>query len=209
MATQDRQEDRRIQRTRQALQQAFVDVVQEKGKSLRGLRDVERCFAATSVREITARANVNRGTFYLHFTDKYALADAVVRERFRQEVASALPPEPRWDSKTLHLLIRAVLDILEQKYHHQHQSSLVLAPMTERAVHEELTALLLKWLREASDEARLDGEPLETIASVVSWAIFGTAIEWSQQEETVLPAEMAHVIAQVILAGVAHLTAHA
>src|SRR5215468_9232967 len=103
MATQKRREDRRIQRTRQALQQAFVEVVQEKGEALTSLRQLEKCFETTSIQEITERANVNRGTFYLHFTDKYMLADTVIRERFHQQLASVLPPaaELRWDRKTL------------------------------------------------------------------------------------------------------------
>ena len=205
MVTQKRREDRRIQRTRQLLQQAFVDVVREKGKTLTSLREMEKCFAATSIQEITARANVNRGTFYLHFTDKYMLADAVVRERFHQQLASVLPPEPRWDRGTLRLLIQAVLNALEEKYRHQHQPSLVLAPMVERAAHEELTELLLTWLKEARGRERRRGEPLETIARVVSWAIFGTAIQWSQEETTVSSEEMADVISQVIMEGVARL----
>jgi len=205
MVTQKRREDRRIQRTRQLLQRAFVDVVREKGKTLTSLREMEKCFAATSIQEITARANVNRGTFYLHFTDKYMLADAVVRERFHQQLASVLPPEPRWERRTLRLLIQAVLNALEEKYRHQHQPSLVLAPMVERAAHEELTELLLTWLKEARGGERRRGEPLETIARVVSWAIFGTAIQWSQEETTVSSEEMVDVILQVIMEGVAHL----
>ncbi|GCE27542.1 hypothetical protein KDA_30260 [Dictyobacter alpinus] len=78
MATRKRQEDRRIQRTRQVLQQAFVEVVREKGEALSSLREIEKRFVAMSIQEITERANVNRGTFYLHFTDKYMLADVVV-----------------------------------------------------------------------------------------------------------------------------------
>ena len=101
MATQKGREDRRVQRTRQVLQQAFVDVMREKGEAHRGLWGLEKSFAATSTQEITTRANVNRGTFYLHFPDKYMLADAVVRQRFHQQLASALPPEPRWDSQDL------------------------------------------------------------------------------------------------------------
>ncbi len=205
MVIQKKREDRRIQRTRQLLQQAFVDVVREKGKALTSLREMEKCFAATSIQEITARANVNRGTFYLHFTDKYMLADAVVRERFHQQLASVLPPEPRWDSRTLRPLIQAVLNALEEKYRHQHQPSLVLAPMVERAAHAELTELLLTWLKEARGRERRGGEPLETIARVVSWAIFGTAIQWSQEETTVSSEEMADVISQVIMEGVARL----
>ena len=205
MATQKRQEDRRIQRTRQVLQQAFVDVVREKGAAHRGLRGLEKSFAATSIQEITARANVNRGTFYLHFTDKHMLADAVVREQFHQQLARALPPEPRWDRRTLRPLIQAVLNALEEKYHHQQQPSLVLAPLVERAAQEELTKLLLMWLTEARAGERQQHEPLETMARVVSWAIFGTAIQWSQEETTMSSEEMAEVIMQVIMEGVARL----
>lgn len=205
MATQKGREDRRIQRTRQALQQAFVDVMREKGEAHRGLWGLEKSFAATSTQEITTRANVNRGTFYLHFPDKYMLADAVVRQRFHQQLASALPPEPRWDSRTLRLLIQAVLSALEEKYHHQQQPSLVLAPLVERAAHEELTKLLLLWLTAAQGGERRRREPLETMARVVSWAIFGTAIQWSQEETVVSSEEMAEVITQVIMEGVVRL----
>jgi AcrR family transcriptional regulator len=175
MTTQKRREDRRIQRTRQVLQQAFVEVIREKGLATTSFREIEKRFAATSIQEIADRANVNRGTFYLHFTDKYMLAEAVARERFHQQLASMLPPGLRWDRKTLHLLIQALLTTFEGKYHHQHQPSLVLAPMVEQAIHEELTELLLTWLKEAR-EGR-NHESLETIARVVSWAMFGTALQ--------------------------------
>ncbi len=205
MATQKRREDRRIQRTRQVLQQAFVEVVREKGEAMSSIREIEKCFAATSIQEITARANVNRGTFYLHFTDKYMLADAVVREQLHQQLASVLPPELRWDRRALCLLIQATLNIFEEKYRHQHQPSLVLAPMIERAIQEELTELLLTWLKEARRGERRRREPLETIARVVSSAIFGTALQWSQEEKTMSSEEIADVISQVIMEGVARL----
>src|SRR5262249_44400345 len=130
MTTPKRRVDRRIRRTRQMLQQAFMDTVQDKG------------FAATSIQDITERANVNRGTFYLHFADKYALTDTLIREQFHQQLAATLPSVPRWDRQTLQLLIQAVLDCLEGKYRHQQRPSLILAevaPLLERAMHEELT----------------------------------------------------------------------
>ena len=205
MATQKRREDRRIQRTRQVLQQAFIEVVREKGEAPRSLREIEKCFAATSIQEITARANVNRGTFYLHFTDKYMLADAVVREQFHQQLANVLPPECCWNRKTLRVLIQAMLHLFEGKYHHQRQRSLIFAPLVEQAIHEELNELLLTWLKEAKGGERRMYEPLETTASVVGWAIFGTAIQWSQEEKTVSSEQMAESISQVIMEGVARL----
>ena len=53
MANQKRREDRRIQRTRQMLQQAFVDVVREKSEALRSLWEMEKGFAATASIKIT------------------------------------------------------------------------------------------------------------------------------------------------------------
>ena len=50
--------DRRIERTRQLLQEALIAVILEKG------------FEATTVQDVIDRANVGRSTFYAHFQDK-------------------------------------------------------------------------------------------------------------------------------------------
>ncbi len=56
--TKNHKVDRRIQRTRQALQTALLELTKEKE------------YDQISVEEITERANVGRATFYLHYTDK-------------------------------------------------------------------------------------------------------------------------------------------
>lgn len=56
--TKSHKVDRRIQRTRQALQTALLELTKEKK------------YDDISVEEITDRANVGRATFYLHYTDK-------------------------------------------------------------------------------------------------------------------------------------------
>jgi len=194
MAIVKRRVDRRIQRTRQILQQAFKDIVRVKG------------FAATSIQEITERANVNRGTFYLHFADKYMLTEAVVRELFRQELARSLPAAPGWDRQSLQLLIQAVLECLEGKYRHQPRPLFALAevaPLVERAMHEELTELILTWLKQARRVEPHACMPLAGIARVVGWAIFGPALQWSQEPMTATSVEMATMILLVIMEGVA------
>ncbi|HPH98112.1 MAG TPA: TetR/AcrR family transcriptional regulator [Anaerolineaceae bacterium] len=55
--------DRRITRTREAIRIALIELIEEKG------------FDAISVSDITIRANINRGTFYLHYKDKFDLLD--------------------------------------------------------------------------------------------------------------------------------------
>lgn len=53
--------DRRVQRTRNMLFDAFLDLMIEKG------------FEAITIQDIIDRANVGRSTFYLHFSDKEQL----------------------------------------------------------------------------------------------------------------------------------------
>lgn len=50
--------DRRIRRTRQALQGALIELI------------IERGYEATTVADIAERADVGRSTFYAHFADK-------------------------------------------------------------------------------------------------------------------------------------------
>lgn len=58
--------DRRIIRTKQVIRDALVTLIEEKG------------FDALTVKDITQRANINRGTFYLHYRDKFELLEQTV-----------------------------------------------------------------------------------------------------------------------------------
>lgn len=58
--------DPRIKRTLLLIREAFVSLLEEKG------------FDQLTVRDITARADINRATFYLHYRDKYDLLEKTV-----------------------------------------------------------------------------------------------------------------------------------
>lgn len=60
--------DRRIAKTRHAIRDALVTLIKEKG------------FDALTVRDIVVRANINRGTFYLHYKDKFDLLEQTETE---------------------------------------------------------------------------------------------------------------------------------
>lgn len=82
MREPDKKVDRRVQRTRALLQRAMIEVIGEKG------------YEATSIQDITDRANVARTTFYLHYSDKDELLFSSVREMVA-ELLSAMTPEDR------------------------------------------------------------------------------------------------------------------
>lgn len=60
--------DRRILRSKQAITRAFLELFAEKD------------FKEMTINDIADRANVNRGTVYLHYVDKYDLLDKCIEE---------------------------------------------------------------------------------------------------------------------------------
>lgn len=192
MANTSRRVDRHMQQTRQILQQAFIEIAHDKG------------IVATTVRDIAERADVNRGTFYLHFTDKYALLATIIREHFQYLLTNTLSPTPRWDRGSLHLFVQAVLEDIERKYRFLLRAHEV-ASLIERATCEELTRLLLMWLKQGQDAETQERVSAETIARLMSWTIFGAAVQRGQEAATVSSEQMAHDILLVMTEGIARL----
>ena len=90
--------DLRVVRTKTAIRNAFVELIEEKG------------FDAITVKDITTKANINRGTFYAHYQDKFDLMtkcqeeimykfSALLNRNFRKLLlisAQALPQQCRF-----------------------------------------------------------------------------------------------------------------
>jgi len=77
--------------------------------------------------------------------------------------------------------------------------------LIERATCEELARLLLTWLKQDGSAENRGLVSLETMARLVSWTIFGAAVQWSQEASAVSSEQMAHDVLLVITEGVAHL----
>lgn len=68
--------DRRILRTKEAINKSFLDLFSEKD------------FNKITINDISERANVNRGTVYLHYTDKYDLLDKCINDHLNKMILS-------------------------------------------------------------------------------------------------------------------------
>lgn len=84
--------DRRIKKTKDAIVKAFIELMSEKN------------FEKITINEIAERANVNRGTVYLHYTDIYDLLDQCIEEHLDRLFQSCSP-----DGGTDHLTAKASL----------------------------------------------------------------------------------------------------
>jgi AcrR family transcriptional regulator len=190
MATPVNANDPRVKRTRQLLLQAFMALLEEKHN-----------IHSISVHEIAERATVNRATFYAHFEDKYALLESWMRAKFHRALERQLPTASVLQMNTLRALILGVFDFLATFRRYLKPADKQFEPLFEVALQKELNEVLLNWLNQIPSSAPVLLEPRETTALVISWAIFGPAVQWSRGEQTYSAEEMAHHVLTIVVAG--------
>ncbi|MGO4346459.1 TetR/AcrR family transcriptional regulator [Paenibacillus sp. MCAF9] len=94
--------DRRVLKTKEAIMKAFVELIAEKN------------FEQVTINEIAERSNVNRGTVYLHYVDKFDLLNQCIEVYLTQLFESCMPAEDITPSSAKTLLLRTF------KYLEQH-----------------------------------------------------------------------------------------
>ncbi len=169
--------DPRVRRTRQLLEQAFLELLGE------------RDFQSISVQEVTQRAQVNRATFYAHFEDKYDLLDYSIRESFQQEIRSRLLNSCQFSLDNLRQLILAVCEYLDKLSARCAPVQRQFEALVEMQVRSQIHALLLAWLsRPDGDGAGRPASP-EAAATAASWAIYGLAYQRNRERQKAQAAE--------------------
>ncbi|MFZ5922939.1 MAG: TetR/AcrR family transcriptional regulator [Chloroflexota bacterium] len=158
--------DPRVKRTRNLLEQAFMEVVAEKG------------FQAVSVQDIAERAGINRATFYAHFPDKYALLDHSIRQMFRQELEKRMLSVCTFSLENLRQLVVAVCEFVAKANSHCAPPQPQFESLVEAQVKAQLQDLLQNWIEQTGS----DVDP-RIAATATSWAIYGLALQWSHDKK--------------------------
>jgi AcrR family transcriptional regulator len=181
--------DPRVKRTRELLVRAFNQLLEEKGHS--GL----------TVQEITERAAINRATFYAHFRDQHELFDYVISEAFRDELQRGLLPSPGLDEENLKALVLVTCEYLTGLNTACSWRDRQFRPLIEARVQQELYELLLGWIEASPEKASDRKVSREVTSSVISWAIFGAALDWSGNGTARSSEEVADQVLSVIVEG--------
>ena len=163
---QDEKEDPRITRTRGLLEQAFMEVVAEKG------------FQSVSVQDITDKAGVNRATFYAHFADKYALLDHSIRMQFKQELEKRTLNVCTFSMENLRALIVTVCEFILTASSHCNPPSPQFESLMETQVKAQIQELVQNWIEKLDIHIEAN-----IAATATSWAIYGLALEWSRDRK--------------------------
>jgi len=156
--------DPRIRRTRQLLMQALTELLAEKS------------FDELSVHDIAERATLSRATFYDHFPDKFALLEFMIGESFHELLHTRLEGSKGTCIEGLRCIILTVCTYLKQLGAHCGKQQRQFEPMVESKIKDQIREILLNSLASHSDRSTTP----ELAATVASWAIYGTALEWSR-----------------------------
>ena len=95
-------EDRRIRKTKKSMADAL------------GMLLMEKPLKNITVREIAERADINRGTFYLHYKDVFDMAEQVLAEMFKKFDAIVSDYEPQKNANTLFPLLVKIFELVAE-----------------------------------------------------------------------------------------------
>jgi AcrR family transcriptional regulator len=159
--------DPRIRRTRKLLQGALENLIQSKS------------FDEISVQDITEAATVNRATFYDHYTDKFALFEALVAGGFHELLAAR---QVRYDMgcpAAVGAIIQAACDYLTQVHAGGAcDRQTAFEPLMDAAIVAAIQRLLMEGMQRAEPV-----KAMELVATSVSWAICGGVKQWFSTPE--------------------------
>jgi AcrR family transcriptional regulator len=148
----------------------------------------EKSFESISVQDIADRATVNRATFYAHYTDKFALLDAIIREDVAARLAEGDPlslPDVRG---MLAMVGKNLFDFVGS--HRKCRIDRDFEPQFERAMEAQLTDFLLPKFEHCT-------------AMLIASALVGTAMTWRQQTPKTPPDGIVTHIVGILVEGVA------
>jgi len=164
--------DPRILRSRRMLMEALLRLLNNKE------------FEDISIQEIADEATLNRATFYLHYTDKNALLQAMTAARFGDLVARRGLSLTNCDG-ALRAIALGVCDYLSEMT--GCPSQLTKMPL-EGSIIPVIEAMFLEGAAHHDPKPGVDPALL---AATAAWAVFGAARRWLQTPNRIPAEQMA------------------
>ena len=138
----------------------------------------EKRFSEITVRDITERMDLNRGTFYLHYPDTAALLQSVEEDMLAE--AQALVDAHMAESTAERTLRPVLLPILDYVVEHRTIIGMLLDSSTASGFVDRLRKLIYRngsrlteaWFRDVSPEQ------LDYLMSFLTYGLIGLVKEW-------------------------------
>ncbi|PFJ19640.1 TetR family transcriptional regulator [Bacillus cereus] len=190
--------DLRVIRTKETIRDALVELIEE--KSLETL----------TVKDLTTRAKINRGTFYAHYQDKYDLIDKC-EEEFMQEMAAMILEnvpniiaEQRTNS-SITIPINILVSIFEHIDRNRRFMKAILGPNGDLSFQTKFKKFIWKTLFESNKNPLIKQKnflvPAEYLVSYIASAHIGVIQQWVNSDKGESPKEMARILSTMTING--------
>lgn len=173
-------DDRRIRRTKKALKNSLLELLKEKPMS------------KITVKELTEFADINRGTFYLHYTDIFDLYCNIKNDFLKELINAVAPPVDTLYVYYLNLFeflegYTEILNILNQD-----------AAFTDQIITVLKNQYLENWMQRFSNSNQKHYEYFYCFAAE---GTIGIIKHWCQDEKREAPYIMAQLLAKFAESG--------
>ncbi|MFU1798306.1 TetR/AcrR family transcriptional regulator [Paenibacillus azoreducens] len=179
--------DRRVVRTKAVIRKALTELIDEKG------------FEALTVKDITTRAEINRGTFYLHYRDKYDLLEQSEQELIKGLIG-ILSTIDLFDPTDLDMeqSFPYIVKVIEYMGEHADFLKTILGPKGDPSFHSLLKAMMSEHLFEKNVVPFIKKEnvlvPTQYLVAYIASAHFGIIQEWLMKGRKESPQEIASIM---------------
>ncbi|EHJ07274.1 TetR/AcrR family transcriptional regulator [Staphylococcus simiae] len=186
-------EDRRVRKTKSSIKKAFTKLLQEK--------DLDKI----TISDITTRADVNRGTFYLHYEDKYMLL-ADMEDEYIAELSSYTKFNELQGASVEDIANEFVNNVLKNIFQHIHNNlefyhtilQLERTSQLELKINEHIRKNMQKYI---SIDHTVGGVPEMYFYSYVSGATISIIKYWVLDDQPISVDELAKHIHNIVFNG--------
>ncbi|TCI24304.1 TetR/AcrR family transcriptional regulator [Exiguobacterium sp. SH5S4] len=188
------QTDLRVVRTKQLIKQALLELIEEQG------------FEAVTVKALTERAGINRGTFYSHYVDKYDLMEKSIEAIFHEAETKLIKNLPNvfgnQQGSAPHQLLVPFIRFIEQN---KILMKPLLGPNGDPQFQTRLRAYMYTALFHRSPTVLFDETqslvPPDYLVSYISSAHMGVIYEWLYNDRTETVEDIARIIYTITFEG--------
>ncbi|WP_066387409.1 TetR/AcrR family transcriptional regulator [Neobacillus mesonae] len=193
----ERAAEKRVNRTKRLIRDTLTELIEEKG------------FEGVTIRDLTERAKINRGTFYLHYRDKYDLLEQSEDEVIKGivQLVHGISPIEAVAYTSQNEPFPIIQKLFEYFQENANFMKVILGPKGDPAFQVKLRELITetflnKMAKEINSEAMM--VPVEFLTTYVSAAHVGVIQHWLETGMEKSPREMTLILAKMTLLGPGH-----
>ncbi|MBV7505759.1 TetR/AcrR family transcriptional regulator [Bacillus sp. sid0103] len=189
--------DKRILRTKRLIRDALTELMEEKG------------FEGITVRDLTEKAGINRGTFYLHYHDKFDLLEQSEAEILNEmkKIALEINPTDFMNFNSENEPFPFIVNLFEFFHENSSFMKVILGPKGDASFQGKMKDFIKETFYN-NIMSKINREnmlvPVDDLFAYVSSAHLGVIQHWLESGMEKSPQEMAMILSRITLLGPRH-----